>query len=96
MATGDLMRVIQLETNKLYQFETRMQSSIEERQKTLQSLKNHGEVVQNQFFQSRQLESSKDEVNEGEKVVLITFRFQVYVLFRRETKLILCLSVLCI
>jgi len=66
MATGDLMRVIQLETNKLYQFETRMQSSIEERQKTLQSLKNHGEVVQNQFFQSRQLESSKDEVNEGE------------------------------
>ena len=52
---------------KLYQFETRMQSSIEERKKTLQSLKNHGEVVQNQFFQSRQLESSKDEVNEGEK-----------------------------
>ena len=67
MATGDLMRVIQLETNKLYQFETRMQSSIEERKKTLQSLKNHGEVVQNQFCQSRQLESSKDEVNEGEK-----------------------------
>lgn len=66
MATGDLMRVIQLETNKLYQFETRMQSSIEERKKTLQSLKNHGEVVQNQFCQSRQLESSKDEVNEGE------------------------------
>ena len=65
MATGDLMRVIQLETNKLYQFETRMQSSIEERKKTLQSLKNHGEVVQNQFCQSRQLESSKDEVNEG-------------------------------
>ena len=61
------MRVIQLETNKLYQFETRMQSSIEERQKTLQSLKNHGEVVQNQFFQSRQLESSKDEVNEGKE-----------------------------
>jgi len=61
-----LMRVIQLETNKLYQFETRMQSSIEERKKTLQSLKNHGEVVQNQFCQSRQLESSKDEVNEGE------------------------------
>ena len=59
------MRVIQLETNKLYQFETRMQSSIEERKKTLQSLKNHGEVVQNQFCQSRQLESSKDEVNEG-------------------------------
>ena len=52
---------------KLYQFETRMQSSIEERKKTLQSLKNHGEVVQNQFCQSRQLESSKDEVNEGEK-----------------------------
>ena len=69
------MRVIQLETNKLYQFETRMQSSIEERKKTLQSLKNHGEVVQNQFFQSRQLEASKDEVNEGEKV--IDFRFQV-------------------
>ena len=80
MATGDLMRVIQLETNKLYQFETRMQSSIEERKKTLQSLKNHGEVVQNQFCQSRQLESSKDEVNEGEENGIDFLDFKIYVL----------------
>lgn len=71
------MRVIQLETNKLYQFETRMQSSIEERKKTLQSLKNHGEVVQNQFFQSRQLESSKDEVNEGKKSGIDRLDFKI-------------------
>ena len=74
------MRVIQLETNKLYQFETRMQSSIEERKKTLQSLKNHGEVVQNQFCQSRQLESSKDEVNEGEENGIDFLDFKIYVL----------------
>ena len=80
MATGDLMRVIQLETNKLYQFETRMQSSIEERKKTLQSLKNHGEVVQNQFCQSRQLESSKDEVNEGEENGIDCLDFKIYIL----------------
>lgn len=74
------MRVIQLETNKLYQFETRMQSSIEERKKTLQSLKNHGEVVQNQFCQSRQLESSKDEVNEGEENGIDCLDFKIYIL----------------
>ena len=82
------MRVIQLETNKLYQFETRMQSSIEERKKTLQSLKNHGEVVQNQFCQSRQLESSKDEVNEGEENGIDCLDFKIYICYASHLDLI--------
>ena len=71
MAAGDiLMRTIQQETNKLYEFETRMQSDNAEKEKTLESLKKHTEVVGNQFSQSRQLESSKDEAIEGKDLLL--------------------------
>ena len=68
MAAGDiLMRTIQQETNKLYEFETRMQSDNAEKEKTLESLKKHTEVVGNQFSQSRQSESSKDEATGGKE-----------------------------
>ena len=65
MAADLLIRNIQLETNKLYQFETRMKSNIDEKRKTFHSLKEHANAAQNRFYNSRQFESSKDGVIEG-------------------------------
>jgi len=67
MAADLLIRNIQLETNKLYQFETRMKSNIDEKRKTFNSLKEHANAAQNRFYNSRQFESSKDGVIEGER-----------------------------
>ena len=75
MAADLLIRNIQLETNKLYQFETRMKSNIDEKRKTFHSLKEHANAAQNRFHNSRQFESSKDGVIEG------TYKYLVLKLF---------------